>query len=77
MFGFLRRLLPRSLKRRLRAWLLAAIGPQPQLQDMVARNDVLMTLLDQKIIRSDEAVRKLEKRIAALEAKTRGGNEQP
>lgn len=72
MFGFIRRLLPRSLKRRVRAWLLAAIGPQPQLQDMVARNDALMTLLDQKIIRSDEAVRKLEKRIAALETEARG-----
>jgi hypothetical protein len=72
--GFLRRLLPRPLKRRLRAWLIAAIGPQPQLQDMVARNDALLALLDQKIIRTDEALRRLENRVAALEAKRHDGD---
>lgn len=75
MFGFIRRLLPRSLKRRIRAWLLAAIGPQPQMHDMVARNDALMTLLDQKIIRTDEALRKLETRVAAMEARAKRGDD--
>jgi hypothetical protein len=68
MLAWVRRLLPAALKRRLRAALRAALGPQPELQDMVARNDALLALLDQKIIRTDEAVRKLEARLAALEA---------
>lgn len=75
MSGFLRALLPRSLKQRIRAFLLAAIGPQPQMQDMVARNDALLTLLDQKIIRTDEAVRKLENRLAAIESQTGRGDD--